>query len=114
MPVKFEYTAFNSSIYDLAAVDELIHQADDYYYYDEINQKTIVKIDSNFYLNLKSKYELDKLLNRTIQVSTDDFFIIDKVNVLNSGRYYCVYSSKLNNQEYFLYSHLYLVYNGKF
>jgi hypothetical protein len=110
--LKFEYIVFNSSIYDVVESKNSIHQIKDYYYNDVT--KKLIQLDSNLYLNLKSKKELNKLLYQTIHVSNSDFFIIDKVNALNSGRYYCIYSSQLKNEEYFVYGHLYLAYNGKF
>jgi hypothetical protein len=112
--LKFEYIVFNSSMFDLIDSSNFIDQINDYYYNNEMkNQNKLVRVDSNIYLNIKSKNELDKLLNQTIHVSNDDLFIIEKVNVLNSGRYYCIYSSKFSDDEYLLFSHLYLAYDGK-
>jgi hypothetical protein len=103
--LSFKYILFNNSIYD----------ANKYYYRndDDNEDHKLELIDSVYFLNIKSKTKFDLIFDQTKIVSYENTFEIDRANVNNSGRYYCVYSY-FNEKEYFVSNRLHLVFDGKF
>jgi hypothetical protein len=112
--LKFEQIIFNSSIYNIEILALNMTEEDA----NLIDQIKIVEINSNLYLNLKSNKLFNMLFNENVNKHVlTDVYSIEAAKYSDSGRYYCVYS--LNNdeinhdlKEYFILSHLYLVYDG--
>ena len=116
--LKFESMIFNSSIYNIETFALNLTDEDT----NLIDQIKIVEINSNLYLNLKTNKLFNMLFGENVNKHIlTDVYSIETAKYSDSGRYYCVYSLndddddvEINHdlKEYFISSHLYLVYDG--